>query len=60
MLYRCIAAIPNGGSGCIEHFYEDNAGGQRSAEAFAQQYDKPGMGVYDCVSPPARTQARQG
>ena len=51
MLYRCVAAIPNNGGGCIEHFYLDNAEGRRSAEAFARQYDKPGMGVYDCVSP---------
>ena len=51
MLYRCVAAIPNTGGGCIEHFYPDNAEGRSSAEAFARQYDKPGMGVYDCVSP---------
>jgi hypothetical protein len=51
MLFRCIAAIPNSGGGCIEHFYEDTAAGHASAEAFARQHDKPGMGVYDCVSP---------
>src|SRR5262245_10732136 len=51
MLYRCVAAIPNGGGNCIEHFYEDTPEGHASAEAFARQYDKPGMGVYDCVSP---------
>jgi RecA-family ATPase len=51
MLFRCIAAIPNIGGGCIEHFYEDTAAGHASAEAFARQHDKPGMGVYDCVSP---------
>ena len=51
MLYRCVAAIPNGGGGCIEYFYEDTAHGRASAEAFARQYNKPGMGVYDCVSP---------
>jgi RecA-family ATPase len=51
MLYRCVAAIPNSGGGCIEHFYEDSANGHRSAEAFARQYDKPGTGVYDCASP---------
>jgi RecA-family ATPase len=50
MLFRCIAAIPNSGGGCIEHFYEDTAAGHASAEAFARQHDKPGMGVYDCVS----------
>src|SRR5262249_29518846 len=44
-------AIPNGGGGCIEHFYEDTPEGRVSAEAFARQYDKPGMGGYDCVSP---------
>jgi hypothetical protein len=51
MLFRCVAAIPNGGGGCVEHFYEDTAQGRASAEAFARQYDKPGWGVYDCVSP---------
>jgi RecA-family ATPase len=49
-LYRCVAAIPNGGGKCIEHFYEDNARGRASAEEFAHRYDKPGWGVYDCVS----------
>jgi AAA domain-containing protein len=51
MLFRCVAAIPNGGGGCIEHFYEDTPEGHASAEAFTQQHNKPGMGVYDCVSP---------
>src|ERR1043166_655504 len=51
MLYRCVAAIPNGGGGCAEHFYEDNERGRLSAEAFARQHDRPGWGVYDCVSP---------
>jgi RecA-family ATPase len=51
MLYRCVAAIPNGGGGCIEYFYEDTVQGRASAEAFAREHDKPGMGVYDCVSP---------
>jgi hypothetical protein len=51
MLFRCIAAIPNSGGGCVEHFYEDTAAGRTSAEAFARQHDKPGWGVYDCVSP---------
>jgi AAA domain len=51
MVFRCVAAIPNSGGGCIEHFYEDTAQGRASAEAFARQHDKPGMGVYDCVSP---------
>src|SRR5262245_6892980 len=51
MLYRCVAAIPNGGGGCIEHFYEDTAEGRASAETFARLHDRPGMGVYDCVSP---------
>ena len=51
LFFRCVAAIPNGGGKCIEHFYEDNARGRRSAEDFARRYDKPGYGVYDCVSP---------
>jgi hypothetical protein len=41
MLFRCVAAIPNGGGGCVEHFYEDTAAGRASAEAFARQHDKP-------------------
>jgi RecA-family ATPase len=58
MLFRCVAAIPISGGGCVEHFYEDTAAGRASAEAFARQHDKPGWGVYDCVSPlrePRRT-----
>src|SRR5260370_33383696 len=51
MLFRCVAAIPNSGGGCIEHFYEDTSVGRASAEDFARQHDKPGWGVYDCVSP---------
>jgi RecA-family ATPase len=52
MPFRCVAAIPNSGGRCIEHFYEDTAQGRRrSAEAFAREYDWDGMGVYDCVSP---------
>jgi hypothetical protein len=51
MLFRCVAAIPNSGGGCLEHCYEDNARGRASAEAFAREHDKPGSGVYDCVSP---------
>jgi hypothetical protein len=51
MLFRCIAAIPNSGGGCVEHFYEDTAAHRASAETFARQHDKPGTGVYDCVSP---------
>jgi len=50
MLFRCVAAIRNGGGGCIEHFYEGSPEGCASAEAFAREHDKPGMGVYDCVS----------
>jgi hypothetical protein len=51
MAYRCIAAIPNSGGSCIQKFYEDTPEGHAEAEAFAREYDKPGMGVYDCVSP---------
>jgi RecA-family ATPase len=50
-LYRCVAAIPNHGGNCIEHFYPDTPEGHQSAEAFAQQYNRDGWGVYDCVSP---------
>src|SRR5262245_1747716 len=50
-LYRCIAAIPNHGGNCIEHFYSDTADGSASAQAFADQYNRDGWGVYDCVSP---------
>ena len=49
-MFRCIAAIPNSGGKCIEHFYPDTPEGHQSAEAFAQQYNRDGWGVYDCVS----------
>jgi RecA-family ATPase len=51
MMFRCVAAIPNAGGNCIEHFYPDTPEGYASAEAFAQQYNRDGWGVYDCVSP---------
>jgi len=51
MNYRCIAAIPNDGGNCIQKFYEDTPEGLASAEAFAREHNKPGMGVYDCVAP---------
>src|SRR5215831_7472903 len=50
MLYRCVAAIPNGSGRCLVWFYEDTPKGRAEAEAFARKHDKPGMGVYDCVS----------
>jgi RecA-family ATPase len=51
MIFRCVAAIPNSGGNCIEYFYEDTPQGRAEAEAFACRHNKPGMGVYDCVSP---------
>jgi RecA-family ATPase len=51
MMFRCVAAIPNMGGNCVEHFYLDTPDGYASAEAFAQQYNRDGWGVYDCVSP---------
>src|SRR5262245_38999649 len=50
-MFRCVAAIPNTGGNCLEHFYTDTAEGHASAEVFAQQYNREGWGVYDCVSP---------
>jgi hypothetical protein len=50
-MVRCVAAIPNSGGNCIEHFYPDTPEGYASAEAFARQYNQNGWGVYDCVSP---------
>src|SRR5215510_5486779 len=49
-MFRCVAAIPNTGGNCIQLFYEDTEEGRAKAEAFVREYDKPGMGVYDCVS----------
>jgi len=49
-MFRCVAAIPNAGGNCIQLFYEDTEEGRAKAEAFVREYDKPGMGVYDCVS----------
>jgi hypothetical protein len=48
--YRCIAAIPNDGGKCIECFYPDTPDGCQAAETFAQQHNRDGWGVYDCVS----------
>jgi RecA-family ATPase len=50
MLFRCVAAIPNSGGKCLEYFYEDTPEGRAQAEAWAREHDRPGMGVYDCVS----------
>jgi len=50
-MFRCVAAIPNTGGNCLEHFYPDTPEGHASAEVFAQQYNRDGWGVYDCVSP---------
>ena len=49
-MFRCVAAIANVGGKCIEHFYPDTPEGHQSAEAFVQQYNREGWGVYDCVS----------
>jgi AAA domain len=59
-MFRCVAAIPNAGGNCVEHFYEDTQEGRVSADAFVRQYNRDGWGVYDCVSPltePKRTKA---
>src|SRR5262245_44190695 len=50
MIFRCVAAIPNTGGNCLEHFYPDTPDGHASAEVFARQYNRDGWGVYDCVS----------
>jgi hypothetical protein len=50
-MFRCVAAIPNTGGSCVEHFYPDTEEGRASAESFVQQYNRGGWGVYDCVSP---------
>jgi RecA-family ATPase len=49
-MFRCVAAIPNSGGNCVQLFYEDTEEGRTKAEAFVREHDKPGMGVYDCVS----------
>jgi hypothetical protein len=59
-MFWCVAAIPNTGGNCVEHFYPDTEEGLVSAEAFAREYNRDGWGVYDCVSPltePKRTKA---
>jgi len=45
-----VAAIPNTGGNCAQLFYEDTEEGRAKAEAFVREHNKPGMGVYDCVS----------
>src|SRR5262249_3148275 len=49
-MFRCVAAIPNTGGNCAQLFYEDTEEGRAKAEAFVREHNKPGMGVYDCVS----------
>jgi RecA-family ATPase len=49
-MYRCVAALPNVGGNCIEHFYLDTPEGHQTAETFVQRHNRPGWGVYDCVS----------
>jgi RecA-family ATPase len=38
------------GGNCIQLFYEDTEEGRAKAEAFVREHDKPGIGVFDCVS----------
>jgi RecA-family ATPase len=49
-MFRCVAAIPNMGGNCVQLFYEDTEEGRAKAEAFVREHDKPGIGIYDCVS----------
>jgi AAA domain len=49
-MFRCVAAIPQIGGNCIEHFYPDTPEGHTKAEEFVRQYDRDGWGVYNCVS----------
>src|SRR5262245_53891491 len=49
-MFRCVAAISNSSGKCIEKFYPDTPEGHQLAEAFAQEHNRDGWGVYDCVS----------
>src|SRR5262249_21910593 len=42
----CLRNRENGGGLCAELFYTDPV----EAEKFKQKYDKPGVGIYDCIS----------
>jgi len=49
---RLICSLPNPGEWGIPRgmFYPDTPDGHRLAEDFARLEDRPGWGVFDCVS----------
>ena len=51
MLFRCVAAIPNAGGSCVEHFYPDTEEGRASADEFAKQYNRVAGGSTTAFHP---------
>ena len=47
---RLICALPNPGCPGVPcgMFYPDTPEGNRRAEAFSKEHDRPGWGVFDC------------
>jgi hypothetical protein len=52
MALRYVCSLPNPGTPGVPHelFYSDDEEGRKRAEIFAQRENKPGRGVYDCIS----------
>jgi hypothetical protein len=50
-MVKLICALPNPGCAGVPRglFYRDDEEGQRRAEAFAKQEDRPGWGVFEPV-----------
>jgi hypothetical protein len=50
-MFLCVAVISNDGKVFREHYVEDTAEGQAEIDGFVREWNKPGFGVYNCVSP---------
>jgi hypothetical protein len=50
-MFLCVAAISNDGKVFREHYVEDTAEGRAEIDGFVCEWNKPGYGVYNCVSP---------
>jgi AAA domain len=50
-MFLCVAAISNDGRVFREHYAEDTPEGWAEIDGFVREWNKPGFGVYNCVSP---------
>jgi AAA domain len=50
-MFLCVAAISNDGRVFREHYAEDTPEGRAEIDGFVREWNKPGFGVYNCVSP---------